>query len=384
MEFTKVGFRGDEVRANRSEAVNPMAQLLLILLAAAAVAVDAQPHSSPCSLQVGTMALRLPMEPASGLLGLELTDSGHTILAQTTPAQVALGQAHEAAEVVIRAGYTSATQLSATLLEANATLTHGTGGASFAVCDRWAAVGSGALARFELNRTLTVLRNAHRSSTIGVQSRLLFELASAPPGTTVGQLTAFAPALWYGNNSGIVSGGAIGANKTMTDYFIRADRFAAPLFSVLSPPGVTGGGVRGRATLFSLDRGFETVMADNASTLLVDARLGYGALGLHQPPPGGQEEQPQPVQLGYLYPGTEFSRTYTKGNQVLHRYHPATKGAVSRCSVAVTVHAMSPAPPGDPAGDGEDVEETADLWKLIKAAWPLQRVLYVREREGSV
>ena len=57
----------------------------------------------------------------------------------------------------------------------------------------------------------------------------------------------------YGNNSVLVSGGAIGADKTLRDYFARADRFAAPLFSVLTPASAAG--VRGRAALYSLDTG---------------------------------------------------------------------------------------------------------------------------------
>ena len=189
------------------------------------------------------------------------------------------------------------------------------------------------------------------------------DLSALPTGTTatVGDLVAFAPGIWYGNNSGIISGGAIGADKSLSDFFIRADRFAAPLFSVLTPPRTDGS--RGRATIFSLDKGLETVMADNATALLIDDRLGYGALGLHH--------SLAELQLGYLFPGTEFSRTYTRGNQVLYRYHSASTGSVSRCALAVVVKAV-PAP----AAVATPPVEEGDVWGLIKAAWPLQQQLY--------
>ena len=370
-----------------------------VLAAVIATAVHA---SSWPTLQAGSM--RLNLQQANGIAaGLQLADGGHEILSQAEPAQAALlSLAGE--EEVVSAGYTAASQLSATLLEANATLSHS--GTTLLISDRWAAVGGGSLARFELRRTMAVLSSiqddgaaAHR----GMQSRLLLDLATTPPSATVADLTAFAPSLWYGNNSGIISGGAIGSDKTLTDYFIRADRFAAPLFSVLSPPSEGERRIRGRATLFSLDVGLETVMADNASTILVDDRLGFGSLGLHQrahPPPDNTQPRLRsldrrsrssdsgataaPIQLGYLFPGTEFERTYTLGNKVLRRYHSVSAGSVTRCALAITVKAIeSPSHPASASakdtvvapGTGESAG-SGDLWGLIKASWPLQRVLY--------
>eukprot|EP01049_Picozoa_sp_SAG25_P012692 SAG25_NODE_1774_length_2356_cov_5.201595_1_plen_139_part_10 len=107
-------------------------------------------------------------------------------------------------------------------------------------------------------------------------------------------------------------------------------------------------------------------MADNASAVLVDDRLGYGALGLHQA--GPEDSSQQPVQLGYIFPGTEYERTYTQGNHVLRRYHSATIGGISRSSLAVTVAAIAVAEQELLAVENDSAPE-ADVWGLIKAAW---------------
>jgi hypothetical protein len=331
---------------------------------------------------------------------LQILDRGHVLLSQQAPAQAAFavrGLGGGWTEEIHSSGYDSVTKMSHVHVIANATIVRGAATGEqmqLLVCDRWFAVGAGALARFELNRTMSVISNPN-NAVHGMQTRLMLDLASAPLGTRVGQLSAFAPAIWYGNNSGIISGGAIGSDKTLSDYFVRADRFAAPLFSVLAPPAA-GSGVRARATLYSLDRGFvrntstpplqrvrreestipslnsewlplqETVMADNASAVLVDDRLGYGALGLHQA--GPEDSSQQPVQLGYIFPGTEYERTYTQGNHVLRRYHSATIGGISRSSLAVTVAAIAVAEQELLAVENDSAPE-ADVWGLIKAAW---------------
>ena len=91
----------------------------------------------------------------------------------------------------------------------------------------------------------------------------------------------------------------------------------------------------------------------------MDRRLATPALGLRQP---GGSARPQ---LALVHPGTERDRTYTLANRVLRRYHPAHRGAQSRAAVAVAVRAAPPPPPGEAA-----------VWGLIRAVWPLARLLY--------
>ena len=318
-------------------------------------------YDSVPKLRAGTRTLTLPKTTSGGGLGLMFADSEHVVLEQSAPAQIALAIKH-GDEQTVSASYETATQLTPTLLEANATISHGM--ARLILSDRWSVAGSGALARFELHRAITVQSNPPESNVVGIQSLLLLDLADSPPSATIADLSAFAPGLWYGNNSGIISPGAIGADKALRNYFIRTDRFAAPLFSVMSPTTLSTR-VRGRATIFSLDTGFQTVIADNASSVLIDDRLGYGALGLRQSSPD-QLGGPAPLQLGYLFPGREYERTYTLGSKVLYRYHSARAGSVSRSSLAVTVDAVAVG----------DVQEQGELWGLIKAAWPMQRELY--------
>ncbi len=311
-----------------------------------------------CLLRLGSRTLRLTRRADKQKLGLAIADGGLEILHQAAPAQVVLA-IRNGGEQTVAGSYGVASQLSPTLLEANASLVQGR--VTLLLSDRWSAVGVGPLARFELRRTITVQANPD-SNTVGLQSRLLFDLSAAPPAAGIGDLFAFAPALWYGNQSGVIAKGAIGADKTLSNFFARADRFAAPLFSVLAPRSELNK-IQARATLYSLDTGLETVMADNASSILVDSRLGFGALGLRKQP----QKSSSGLQIGYLFPGQEFQRTYTLGNKVLYRYHSARAGSVSRCSVAVQVDAVE-------RGDVE--AQGGDLWSLIKAAWPLQRELY--------
>ena len=242
--------------------------------------------ASPLALSIGNSVLQITHDSGTSQMGLTVTDREQTILKQIQPAKVALALKGTVSEQILSAGYDVATQVSNTVLVANATL-------SFVDChllvaDQWEIVGSDSLAHFELYRAITVLANPAHSNVLGIASHLLFDLASTTESTKVSNLQVFAPALWYGNNSVLVGEGSIGSNKNLKDYFIRTDRFAAPLFSVLTPPKTTsnGGIFRGRATLFSLDRGFQTVMADNTSTLLIDDRIGYGAIGLHAPSGG--------------------------------------------------------------------------------------------------
>ena len=237
--------------------------------------------SSP-ALSIGTSVLQISDDSSSSKLGLIVTDRKQTILKQIQPAKVAFAF-KGVSEQILSAGYDVAAQVSNTIIVANATLS--LLNCRVLVTDQWEIVGRESLARFELHRAITVLANPPDSNLLGVASHLLFDLATTTASTKVSDLQVFAPALWYGNNSMLVGEGSIGSNKNLTNYFIRTDRFAAPLFSVLTPPKTSPNGdtIRGRATLFSLDQGFQTVVADNASALLVDDRLGYGAIGLHAP-----------------------------------------------------------------------------------------------------
>ena len=128
-------------------------------------------------------------------------------------------------------------------------------------------------------------------------------------------------------------------------------------------------------------------MADNASSLLIDDRLGYGSLGLRQPSPEMKDEPDEiagagvGLQLGYKFPGSEGDRSYSQANTPLRRYHGAAAGSVSRSSVAVTIDALVDSNDG---GTGASSSRTtagaepgeAAVWSLIRAAWPLQRALY--------
>eukprot|EP01043_Picozoa_sp_COSAG02_P089776 COSAG02_NODE_26712_length_626_cov_1.341556_1_plen_143_part_01 len=134
-------------------------------------------------------------------LGLAIADGGLEILHQAAPAQVVLA-IRNGGEQTVAGSYGVASQLSPTLLEANASLVQGR--VTLLLSDRWSAVGVGPLARFELRRTITVQANPD-SNTVGLQSRLLFDLSAAPPAAGIGDLFAFAPALWYGNQSGVIA-----------------------------------------------------------------------------------------------------------------------------------------------------------------------------------
>ena len=190
--------------------------------------------ASPPALLVGTSALQITDVSNASSMGLLITDRGHVILQQMEPAKVALAVKGIVSEQILSTGYDVAVQISNSTLVANATLIWGLK-TRLLVTDQWEIVGSGSLARFELRRAITVLANPSVTGLLGIASHLMFDLATAMPSTKVSDLTVFAPALWYGNNSVLVGGGSIGSNKNLTDYFVRTDRFAAPLFSVLTP-----------------------------------------------------------------------------------------------------------------------------------------------------
>ena len=158
---------------------------LLALFAAAAAAATTLP-----ALRLGNKTLTISPSGA-----LTLSDGSHAVLYAATPAQVAL-VVGEGPEKLVAEAYAATTQLSAGALEANVTLRHGA--AELRVTDCWTIAGTGGLrdARFELKREIAVVNNPPASGVRGLQSRLMFELSLAPAGTTVADLTCFAPALW--------------------------------------------------------------------------------------------------------------------------------------------------------------------------------------------
>ena len=104
--------------------------MLSILLAAA---------SEAPSLRASTMELHFPGRghPDTATMGLRFLDSGTEILAQAQPAAAALVDS-TGTQHAVRAGYSTVSQLSSALVEANATLSLGLTVAVL-VCDRWEA-----------------------------------------------------------------------------------------------------------------------------------------------------------------------------------------------------------------------------------------------------
>ena len=135
------------------------------------------------------------------------------------------------------------------------------------LCPRVNSSGGGASA-WELARKV----EAGDGGVSGFRSE--FELTLVPD-VALAAAHVFMPGVWWDQNTAFVPPWAFGADKSMQRYLVRTDRLAAPLAAVAA-------NVSGAAAALWRAPGsvsMQTVAADPNATLLIDARLGYDAIG---------------------------------------------------------------------------------------------------------
>ncbi len=141
----------------------------------------------------------------------------------------------------------------------------------------------------------------------GFQSRILFDTKAV---SNVYDFGIFMPGLWYGDNF-YAPFGAIGS---YSENFAREDRFTAPFFAFFDDATGTGCGIIKAKGITTNN----TIAGDEKEAVVVDSRITFGSLGFVKP-----SSPPSPMEVGWLYPGSEFERTYVSVNErKLKRYHP--------------------------------------------------------------
>jgi hypothetical protein len=274
--------------------------------------------SVACSQQSDRMKLgRLQMgatvsfvRNSAGDWGIEIPDKSVLLMKQNQPAQIKVFKGGETIED-LAVGYESVQKKGSTII-ARAKVADGHETA-FYIEDHWTISGD-------------VLSLVREVNVIGTKDSAGFYSAiriTTAPEINWEDVDFLAPGLLYGkpHTSPGASGGFLNYNAKR--FSIREDVLSAPLFGIrlhngnwiaamnLSPDGVT--------TL-------EETTAQ-ATSVIIDERISFGAMGATLSPSGG-------IEMGFWLPGTtnEFSRGFGMGRDVpsspiiRHRYHPVKDG----------------------------------------------------------
>lgn len=269
---------------------------------ATALCLEAIPGNSPNSF-----GIRL------SLAGKESSPS--QCLRQETPAVLEVLDA-QGSRTLLRSGYDKLEQAAPGRFVGSTTLTS-PGGSIFRLTDSYDLSHSQTSQGVVIERSVLVEKASPQDA--GFHSRVLFEV---PGSTPFDRLEPFMPGLWW-KSSAHLPEWAIGGNPKAHAYFAREDRLGAPLLALFDPATSIG------VTLLKSPSMGEpnTVEADKNTTELVEARLGFGSLGLSRP---GAEGSRGANELGWIYPGSEFERTYVDlgDGKRTSRYHPIKAGFV--------------------------------------------------------
>jgi len=243
----------------------------------------------------------------SGEWGIDISGDAAPHLAQPKPAQIEIYRSEDDVND-LSAGYQSV-QREAGGIVAKATVDDQRG-SSFAFVDHWKIAGNG----LTLSRNVTVIKG---EANAGFYSAIRF---ATLPTTSWSELDFLAPGVLYGDPSHVGDNSPGGTlNYSARRFEIREDWLSAPLFAVSFRDG------RWAAVLDESPRGDTTWEETTAPATkpIVDGRIQFGAVGVHEIPSGG-------VDLGFWFPGTtrEFSRGFQTPSVPLvrRRYHPAAAG----------------------------------------------------------
>ena len=166
------------------------------------------------------------------------------------------------------------------------------------------------LGAFTLTRTVSVMVAGPNDA--GFSSR--FSLSPETP-AAMADCDFFAPGVWYKENAHVPPK-ALASHLGDQTFLFREDRLPLPLMMQRDK--------RSGATLTLAHLGGipTTFVGENGLERLIDARLGFGSLGILN------TDRPSPV---FQFPGTEGQRTYihgssAEGNRWAYRSHPVQAG----------------------------------------------------------
>ena len=181
-------------------------------------------------------------------------------------------------------------------------------GTQFRVTDTYQALPNSGT--FTLARRVEILVASPQDK--GFSSR--FSLSPVTP-TDMENCEFFAPGIWYKNNTHVPSR-ALASHPDDKAFLFREDRLPLPVMMQRDTrSGVT-------LSLAHLDGVPTTFAGEDGRGRIIDARLGFGSLGILN------TENPSPV---FQFPGTEGERTYIQGsslegNRWAYRSHPVQAG----------------------------------------------------------
>jgi hypothetical protein len=204
--------------------------------------------------------------------------------------------------------YNGVKQVSATRIDANATLTIA-GERWLTVSDSWQAT----LGGISITRTIDI--HTQQGPDTGFAHRFV------PPINALGKRPAsqiFIPAIAYGSKQ-TVPKTALASDPADTITLVRADRLPYPVVAIYNPASKV------YAALIHDPDGCGSVPDEDHPELQIDARFQTPCIGIETQPVG---------RLVFAMPGTEGSRTYihgpsTENNRFVYRAQPLVRGAVS-------------------------------------------------------
>ena len=204
--------------------------------------------------------------------------------------------------------YTRVKQVSATRIDASATLTIANV-RWLTVSDSWQAPSGGT----PVPRTIEI--HTQQNADCGLAHRFVLPLDACAK-RPASQL--FIPAIAYGSKQTIPKT-ALASDPTDTITLIRADRLPYPAVAIYNPASKV------YAALIHDPDGCGSVPDEDHPELQIDARFQTPCIGLEAQPSG---------RLVFAMPGTEGSRTYVHGpsaenNRFVHRAQPLTAGSRS-------------------------------------------------------
>jgi len=246
----------------------------------------------------------------SGEWGIEISNKSGLLMKQNKPAQIIIFQGEENVEN-LAAGYKSV-QKEGNILTAEAKVADGSESA-FDVEDQWTISGD----------DLTLIRKVNVNGTKDSAGFYSAIRLSTVPEVRWEDVDLLAPGLLYGkpHTSPGASGGSLNYNAKR--FSIREDVMSAPLFGIRLPDG-------NWVAALNLSPDGATTLEETtalATTIIIDERIKFGALGATSSLPGG-------IEMGFWLPGTtnEFSRSFGMGRDapsspiIRHRYHPVKDG----------------------------------------------------------